>query len=261
MRAERSSVKTRLRAGAVLALACALTACHGPRPTVLVVSAAASLTDALEAAEASYRQAHPQVELRNNFGGSGTLAREIEDGAPVDVFLSAAAQPMDELQARGLVVAGSRRNLLRNALVLIVPQGSPVSGFDQLAGLGVKTIALGDPATVPAGRYGKQTLVALGLYDRVRAKLVLAKDVRQVLTYVETGNADAGLVYATDAAISPHVKVAATAPESAHDAIVYPAAAMASGHHAAAARSFVEYLDSPAGKAFFAQRGFTITTQ
>ena len=261
MRAERGVVKAGLVASVALALACAPTACRGPKPTVLVVSAAASLTDGLEAAEASYRQAHPEVELRNNFAGSGTLAQEIEEGAPVDVFLSAAAQPMDELQARGLVVAGSRRNLLRNALVLIVPQGSQVSGFDQLAGSTVKTIALGDPATVPAGRYGKQTLAALGLYDRVKARLVLAKDVRQVLAYVETGNADAGLVYATDVAISRHVKVAATAPESAHDAIVYPAAAIASGHQEAAARAFVEYLESPAGKAFFAQRGFTIATQ
>lgn len=261
MRAERNSAKARLRAGAVLVLACALTACHGPRPTVLIVSAAASVTNALEAAETGYRQAHPEVVLRNNFAGSGTLAREIEEGAPVDVFVSAAAKPMDELEARGLVVAGSRRNLLRNTLVLIVPRGSKVSGFDELTEPAVRTIALGDPESVPAGRYGKQTLKALHLWERVKAKLVLAKDVRQVLAYVETGNADAGLVYATDAAISPQVKVVATAPESAHDAIVYPAAAIASGHHEAAARAFVEYLDSAAAKAVFAQRGFTIARQ
>ena len=253
--------KANRRAAVALLLLCALAGCRGSHQTVLIVSAAASLTDAIQEIEAGYRRDHPDVELRNNFGSSGTLAGQIEEGAPVDVFLSAASKPMDDLEARGLIVAGSRRNLLRNSLVLIVPRGSKLRDFEQLADASVRTIALGDPESVPAGRYGQQTLIGLHLFDRVKPKLVLAKDVRQVLAYVETGNADAGLVYATDAAVSSSVRVAATAPEGSHDAIVYPAAAVASGRHEAAAREFVEYLGSTAAKAVFEKRGFTITTQ
>ena len=251
----------KLRVAVATVLLCALMGCRGSHQTVLIVSAAASLTDAIQEIEGGYRHDHPDVELRNNFGSSGTLAGQVEEGAPVDVFLSAASKPMDELEARGLIVAGSRRNLLRNSLVLIVPRGSKVHDFEQLADASVRTIALGDPESVPAGRYGQQTLIGLHVFDRVKPKLVLAKDVRQVLAYVETGNADAGLVYATDAAISSNVRVATTAPEDSHDAIVYPAAVVASGHHEAAARAFLEYLQSATAKAVFEKRGFTIATQ
>jgi molybdate transport system substrate-binding protein len=241
-----------------LLLLCALAACHKPQPVVLTVSAAASLTDALQEIETTYKHGHPGVELRNNFGSSGTLAREIEDGAPVDAFISAASRPMDDLEKRSLVVAGTRRNLLRNTLVLIAPRGSQLASFEQLADPRVRTIALGDPASVPAGQYGQQALVSLHLLDKVKARLVLARDVRQVLAYVETGNADAGIVYATDAPISTGVRVAATAPEATHDPIVYPAAAIANGHHEQAAREFIEYLDTAPARAIFERRGFTI---
>jgi len=237
---------------------CIVSACHKTQPTVLTVSAAASLTDALQEIESAYNHDHPTVELRNNFGSSGTLALEIEQGAPADLFFSAAAKPMDDLQAHGLLVAGSRSDLLRNTLVLIVPRGSQLNSFEQLARPSVRSIALGDPASVPAGHYGQQTLTALHLLDGVRSRLVLGKDVRQVLTYVETGNADAGMVYATDALKSGKVRIVATAPDSTHDAIVYPAAAIAGGHNEAAAREFVEYLHSPAARAVFEKRGFAM---
>jgi molybdate transport system substrate-binding protein len=242
-------------------LVCALTACHSHHPTVLTVSAAASLTEAIQEIEESYRREHPGVELRNNFGSSGTLARQIEDGAPVDVFISAASRPMDKLQARNLIVAGSRRELLRNTLVLIVPQDSKIGSFQQLAESSVRSIALGDPVSVPAGQYGQQTLASLHLLDAVHGKLVLARDVRQVLAYVETGNVDAGIIYATDPLTSPGVRVVATAPDASHDPIVYPAAAIASGHQEAAAREFVEYLSSSTAKAIFQERGFTIAVK
>jgi molybdate transport system substrate-binding protein len=249
--------------GAFMAMLCIciVSACHKTQPTVLTVSAAASLTDALQEIEAAYKHDRPAVELRNNFGSSGTLALEIEQGAPADVFVSAAAKPMDDLQAHGLLVAGSRRDLLRNTLVLIVPRGSQLGSFEQLAGPSVRSIALGDPASVPAGHYGQQTLTALHLLDGVRPRLVLGKDVRQVLAYVETGNADAGMVYATDALKSAKVRIVATAPDSTHDAIVYPAAAIAGGGHEAAAREFVEYLHSAAAKAIFEKHGFTMAVQ
>lgn len=226
--------------------------------TTLSVSAAASLKDALADIESAYAKSHTHFEFTNNFGSSGTLAMQIDQGAPADVFLSAAAKPMDDLQAKGLIVAETRSNLLRNSLVLIAPLDSGLRDFQGLTTASVKTIALGDPASVPAGQYGKQTLASLHLLDQLNAKLVLGKDVRQVLTYVETGNADAGLVYATDAQISSKVRVVATAPDSAHDPIVYPVAVIKGSRNEQAARGFVDYLSSAGAKAIFVKHGFTI---
>lgn len=239
-------------------LLCGLQVCAAQN-ALLIISSAASLTESIQEIEAVYRHDHPRVELRNNFGSSGTLAREIEQGAPVDVFLSAAAKPMDELQARGMIAAGSRRDLLRNTLVLIVPSDSKVSGFQQLTDRSVRIIALGDPSSVPAGQYGQETLGSMHLLDQLHSKIVLGKDVRQVLTYVETGNADAGMVYATDARNSSRVRVVATAPEAMHTPIVYPVAAIASGHNEAAARAFVGYLNSATARAIFVKHGFVVS--
>lgn len=219
---------------------------------------AASLTEAIQEIETDYHRDHPSVDVKNNFGSSGTLAQQIEQGAPVDVFLSAASKPMDELEQRGAIASGSRRDLLRNALVLIVPRYSKLTSFSQLTDAGVRRIALGDPASVPAGQYGQQTLSSLHLLDAVRTKLVLGKDVRQVLSYVETGNADAGLVYATDARTSTNVRVVATSPDSSHDPIIYPAAVVAHSSNKTVAQSFVDFLSSPEAKAVFMRRGFTV---
>jgi molybdate transport system substrate-binding protein len=227
---------------------------------MLTISVAASLTETIGEIETQYRQTHANVDFRNNFGGSGMLAREIEQGAPVDVFLAAAAGPMDELQAKGLIDAGSRHDLLRNTLVLIAPSGSGLQGFAGLTENSVRQIALGDPGSVPAGQYGNETLTALKLYDRVKGKIVLAKDVRQVLTYVETGNADAGLVYATDAQNDARVRIVATAPEETHEPIVYPVAVVGAGRESGAAQQFVEYLQSPTAAAIFVKHGFTMAS-
>jgi molybdate transport system substrate-binding protein len=232
--------------------------CPGSAQTTLTISAAASLKDALAETETAYEQSHATVIFSNNFGSSGTLAAQIDQGAPADVFFSAAAKPMDDLQNKGLIVAGTRRNLLRNTLALIAPLDSKLRDFQGLASSSVRMIALGDPASVPAGQYGRQTLVALHLWDQLNRKFVLAKDVRQVLIYVETGNADAGLVYATDAQSSGKVRIVAAAPELMHDPIVYPAAVVKGSHSQEAARKFVEYLGSPAAQAIFVKRGFTI---
>lgn len=249
------------RAMACLAFLAAAVSCHSKPHTVLTVSVAASLSGALEEIESAYQRSHPGVEFRNNFGASGTLAREIEHGAPVDLFFSAAAKPMDELEAQHAIVPGTRRNILRNTLVLIAPADSKLSGFEQLTGKAVRAIAIGDPGSVPAGQYGQQTLEALHLFDRVHAKLVLTKDVRQVLTYVETGNADAGIVYGTDAAISSKVRVVATAPETSHQSIIYPAAVTAASKNRAAAIEFEQFLASPGAQSSFTKHGFTVTAQ
>lgn len=228
---------------------------HAQRPT-LTLSVAASLQDAIVEIESDYQHDHGAVDFRNNFGSSGTLAREIEQGAPVDALISAGAKPVDDLEAKSLLVPGTRRDLLRNSLVLIAPQGSHLTGFADLAGKDVRLLAMGDPASVPAGLYAKQTLTALNLYDKLTSRIVLGKDVRQVLTYVETGNADAGLVYATDAELSRQVRVVAAAPDSSHAPIVYPVAIIAGGGHDAEARSFLSYLSSPAAQTIFLKYGF-----
>lgn len=236
-------------------------ACRSAQPVVLTVSVAASLTDAIQAAEAVYTRAHPRVQFRNNLGGSGMLAQQIELGATVDIFLSAAEEPMSELETRGLLVSGSRRDLLRNSLVLVAPLDSRLNGFDQLTGPGVRTVAIGDPGHVPAGMYAQQTLAALHLLPALQPRLVLGENVRQVLAYVETGNADAGLVYATDAAITRRVRVVATAPESTHASIVYPVAVLRASAHPDDAAAFLAWLASPAARTFFTQRGFTMAAQ
>jgi molybdate transport system substrate-binding protein len=193
-----------------------------------------------------------------NYGGSGTLARQIEQGAPVDVFFSAAEKQMDELAAQGLIVADTRRDLVGNALVLIAPaQSTALHSFQDLSNAAVKTIALGETSTVPAGMYARQTLEHLGLFAAVEKKIVYAKDVRAVLTYVETGNADAGLVYQTDANTSTKVRVVAVAPADSHDPILYPAAVLRDAKDKAAARAFLEFLQGSDARAVFQKYGFT----
>lgn len=243
--------------GITLAMGLPWYGCRAPsQQTTLTISVAASLQDAMTEVEEAYRHERTDVVFRNNFGSSGTLAREIEQGAPVDAFISAGIKPMDQLEGEGLLQPGSRSNLVGNSLVLIAPQGSALHGFEQLADKSVRLVALGDPASVPAGEYGKQTLDSLHLYDELKSRIVLAKDVRQVLAYVETGNADAGLVYATDAQVTNRVRVVAIAPEGSHRPIVYPVAEVKGSRNDTAVRAFLAFLKSPTSEAIFERHGF-----
>ena len=230
----------------------------------ITVSAAISLKDALDELGPIFQvQQHRKnggngTAITYNYGGSGTLARQIEQGAPVDVFFSAAEKQMDELAAQNLIVADTRRDLLANALVLIAPaQSAVLSSFQDLTGSAVKTIALGETGTVPAGMYARQTLEHLGLFAAVEKKVVYARDVRAVLTYVETGNADAGLVYQTDANTSKKIRIVAIAPADSHDPILYPAAVLRDSKKTPAARAFLEFLQGPDARAVFQRYGFT----
>jgi len=224
----------------------------------LTVSAAISLKDALDEEKQAYIAANPNVTIATNYGASGTLQLQVEQGAPVDVFLSAAPKQMDALESKGLLLEGTRKNLLRNDVVLIVPKDSTlgISSFQDLTRADVKQVALGEPTVVPAGQYAKEVLTSLGIYDAVNSKAVLAKDVRQVLTYVETVNVDAGIVYATDAMSSTKVKVVATAPAKSHSPVIYPAAVIKASKDPAAARAFLDFLASPQGRAIFQKYGF-----
>ena len=226
-------------------------------PDDVTVSAAISLKDALDEISHLYSSEHPSAEVHFNLGGSGTLQRQIEQGAPVDIFISASPKEMDSLQSQGLLLPDTRKNLARNSVVLIVPAGSTnISGFQDLTKAVVKTVAVGEPQTVPAGKYAQEVLTHFGIYDQLKPKLVLAKDVRQVLTYVETENADAGIVYATDAKISKKVTVVATAPENSHSPVVYPAALIKRSKNPAGAKMLLEFLGGEKARAVFQKYGF-----
>ena len=249
----------------LLVVTAALAACRNrPRErapeVVLTVSAAASLREALTELEAKYEAANPTVDVRTNFAASGTLRQQIEQGAPVDVFASAAEGPMDALQAAGLVDPRSRRVLAGNELVLVVPAAadSSVRRFEDLASPGVGRVALGAPASVPAGEYAGEVLRALGISEAVERKTVLAQNVRQVLAYVEQGNVDAGVVYRTDAATSRRVRVAAAAPPGTHRPITYPVAVVRRTQAPEAARAYVAFLLGPEGREVLRRRGFRV---
>jgi molybdate transport system substrate-binding protein len=224
----------------------------------LTVSAAISLKDALDEIKQLYEQANPGVTIATNYGASGTLQLQIEQGAPVDVFISAAPKQMDALASKSLLLEGTRKDLLRNEIVLIVPSDSTakISSFQDLAGAEAKRVALGEPTAVPAGQYAKEVLTKLGIYDAVNAKAVLAKDVRQVLTYVETGNVDAGIVYKTDALSSKKVKIVATAPADSHAPVLYPVAVIKDSKNPGAAKQFEDFLAGPKGAEIFRKYGF-----
>lgn len=223
----------------------------------LVVSAAASLTNAFRDLAPMFEAQNPGARLGLNFGASGALLQQIAKGAPADVFASADQQTMDQAQAQGLVQAAERRNFVSNSLVVIVPAGNraPPKTLNDLLQPQYKRIAIGQPASVPVGRYTKSVLEQSGMWRAVEAKMIAAQNVRQALDYVARGEVDAGFVYATDAAIMPgKVKVAQTVPTEAP--ILYPIAPLAASAHRALAQKFVAFVGSPAAQAVLAKYGF-----
>lgn len=234
-------------------------AASSPKQASLTVSAAISLKDALEEIKLAFEKDHPEIPVILNLGASGMLQRQIENGAPVDVFLSAAPKQMDVLEAKELVLPGTRREILRNTLVLIVPPDSSISGFPDLMRSSVTRVALGEASSVPAGQYAQEVLRYFKIFEDVKRKAVFAKDERQVLTYVETGNVDAGIVYGSDALARPRVKIAAEAPEISHSPIRYSAAVIRASRNLEAAREFLAYANSETAKKIFARRGFSPT--
>lgn len=229
-------------------------------PVELNVSAAVSLKDAMAEIQKHYQAKNPHSKLLFNLGASGSLQKQIEQGAPADIFISAAPKQMNELQEKKLINPATRKNFVENKLVVIVPKDSKLSltKYEDLTQAGVNKIALGETAVVPAGQYAKEVLQKLALWDKVQDKVVFAKDVRTVLAYTETGNVEAGIVYKTDAASSDKVKIVATAPEGSHQPILYPIAVVASTKQAKAAEDFVNYLFTPESKAILEKYGFVM---
>lgn len=227
----------------------------------LYVSAAASLTESMADIERAYELAYPEVELIVNLASSGSLQRQIEEGAPVDVFISASMDKMVTLQEEGLLYEDTYEALLGNEIVLIAPFGSEKSiSFEMLTSADVEIFAIGEPESVPAGKYAKEALVSLGLYEDLEDRIILAKDVKEVLTWVEMNEADAGMVYQTDAFVSEEVQIVEGAPEGSHKPIVYPVAVVGDSNHVEEAKAFIAYLKD-AGMDIFTSYGFNDGTE
>lgn len=231
------------------------------RAEVVTVFAAASLSDALTAVASDYGAAGGD-KIVLNLGASSALARQIKEGAPADVFFSADSAKMDDLARAGRIVPDTRSDLLSNTLVLVVNarDGAPVAAPGDLAGDAVRRLALAETATVPAGIYAREFLTRAGLWERVAPKVVATENVRAALAAVAAGDADAGIVYKTDALISKDVRVAHEVPAAEGPRIVYPVAVVAAGPAPDAARRFVAHLATPEARAVFVRFGFLPVT-
>jgi molybdate transport system substrate-binding protein len=224
----------------------------------ITVSAGASLRDAFGEIGKQY-ESRTGSKVNFNFGASGALQKQIESGAPVDVFASAGRPQMDALSSQGLIEPGTQRDFARNVLVLVVPADttSGPTSFTDLGGAKVTRIAVGNPKTVPVGQYAQQALTRLGLWQQLQSRLILAEDVRQTLDYVARGEVDAGIVYASDVrAADNKVRKVATAPADLHDPILYPIAVVRASSGKDAARAFIDAVMNDEGQRTLEKYGF-----
>ena len=225
----------------------------------MTLSVAISMKEAVETLGRQFMQGRPGVTLRYNFGASGELSKQIEAGAPVDLFISAAQRQMDELEQKSLINAASRRVFARNVLTVIKPAGSTldISKPADLVGPKVQRIVIGNPKTVPVGQYAEESLRALGLWVRLQPKLVFSENVRQALDYVARGEVDAGFVYTTDAATrTQQVKEAFRPAEDTYRPVLYPAAVVVGAKQAAIAQAYLDLLTSREGQTVLGRLGF-----
>jgi len=231
----------------------------GDKKTEIIIAAAASLTDAMNEIIVLYNKENPDITVIPTYGSSGSLQKQIEQGAPADVFFSAAPKQMNDLGEKGLILDGTRKDMLENTIVLVTPKSKKkINSFSDAGTDKIGQIAIGEPKSVPAGQYAQQVFTFLNLWDTVTAKAVYAKDVRQVLTYVESGEVDAGVVYATDAAIAKNVRIAATAPKGSHQPVLYPAAVVNGSAHPEEAKAFLVWLSGLKASAIFTRYGFLV---
>ena len=227
--------------------------------THLTISAAISLRESLEEIKEIHHDFQPNIDLNYNFGASGSLKQQIENGAPADLFFSAATYHIDILEKKQLLLSDTRKNILSNELVLITPKAQ--NNIKQLTDLftdQAQYIGLGNIATVPAGQYAAQALRHHQLWQRIQSKIVFTKDVRSVVTYVELGNVDAGLVYRTDVLKSQKVHIVTPIAPESHEPIVYAIAAINHTPHPKAARDFIQFLSQEHSSQIFEQHGFKL---
>lgn len=223
----------------------------------LMISAAISLSDALDEIKSDYEATH-NVSLTFNLGSSGKMAQQIQQGAPSDIFISANQDWMDRLEDEGDIDVDSRIDLTGNTIVLITSNDSDIDiqSFSDITDYDFDQIAVGNPESVPAGKYTEQALTNLDLWDDLQDDIILAKDVRQVLTYVETGNADIGFVYESDALSSDKVTVTGEAEDDIHDPIIYPGAIVEDTDHKDAATEFLDYMATDEAQNILKKHGF-----
>ena len=250
-------------AGPLVAAAITLVVSAAPPAAAeeLTLSVAISMKEAIETLGRSFAGSRPGLTLRYNLGASGDLQKQIEAGAPIDVFVSAAPRPMDELAQKGLILPDTRRAFARNALVVVKPtdSGLDLTAVTDLLDGRVTRVAIGNPKTVPAGQYARESLRAVGVWERLAPKLVFGENVRQVLEYVARGEVDAGFVYATDVpAAGPRVRAAFRPGEETYPPVVCPVAVVAGSRQVALARAFVELVTGAEGRAVLRRLGFQL---
>jgi molybdate transport system substrate-binding protein len=223
----------------------------------LIVSAAASLTNAFGEIGKKFEIANPGTKVVFNFGASGALLQQIDKGAPVDVFASADQKTMDQAAEKGLIISGARKDFVSNELVLIIPLGAraPIKALQDLTSGKIGKVAMGNPETVPAGRYAQEVLTNEGLWEELKPKFIFGESVRQVLDYVRRGEVDAGFVFATDAAVAKdYVSVAVETPK--HKPITYPISVVGSTKNKETAWRFVDFVLSREGQEILFTYGF-----
>ncbi|VVB89032.1 Bacterial extracellular solute-binding protein [uncultured archaeon] len=219
------------------------------KPVEITVSAAISLQDALKDIGMEYQKNHPELKIYFNFGASGTLEKQIEQGAPVDVFASASQNEMDQLEEKGLIINSTRTNFTRNKLVIIAPSRITVEELKSL-----DKIAIGNPKTVPAGLYAQAFLENIGIYETLKSRLIYAENVRQVLDYVERGEVDAGFVYFSDT-LKSNLSVSSI-NDSMYPPVVYPVAVIQDSREPGISGLFIEYIKSDEGQTILHKHGF-----
>lgn len=238
-----------------------LCSCGKSNPKIeLTVSAAASLKEVMADIEKDFEK-NSNVDLVFNFGASGSLQQQIEQGAPCDVFISAGQKQMNTLEEKSLLLSDTRKDLLKNSLVLIGPKDTTLEKLSDIEGSSIKHIAMGDPSSVPAGKYADEVIEKLNIKDDISSKLVFAKDVKEVLAWVSSGNAEVGFVYKSDALVSDSVKTIETIDEQYHSPITYPIAAINSSKNPNECKSFIDFLFNETSKKTFEKYGYITITE
>jgi len=224
----------------------------------LNISAAASLKEAMADIQTEFKKVKPNVTLTVNFGSSGSLQQQIEQGAPCDLFISAGQSQMKALDEKSLLLENTKKDLVKNDLVLVGPKDTTLTSISDLNSDKVKKIAVGEPKSVPAGKYADEVLNNLGIKDAISSKLVFAKDVKEVLAWSISGNTEVGFVYKSDALNSSDVKIIETIPDDKHSPITYPVGVIKASKNPDVAKSFEDFLFSDTCKTIFEKYGYGI---
>lgn len=222
----------------------------------LTISAAASLKEAMAELEPIFKEANPNISLVFNFGASGSLQQQIEQGAPADLFISAGQSQMKALAEKDLILDSTQKDLVKNELVLVGPKDTTITGLDDLKTDKVTKIASGEPTSVPAGKYADEVFTKLAIKDDIQSKLVFAKDVKEVLAWSTSGNADVGFVYLSDALSNDSAKIIETVSEDLHSPITYPVGVIKSTKNPDAAKKFENFLFTDKAKEIFEKYGY-----